>query len=83
MALDQRIMVVEYTATGKSFTAGTPRVWSETPVRAAPQGFHALDMAPDGKRFAILPRDVVADERGSVRATFLLNFFDELQRRLP
>ena len=42
-----------------------------------------MDLAPDGTRFAILPRDVVAPETGSVHATFLLNFFDELHRRLP
>jgi Tol biopolymer transport system component len=83
LAQDQRIMVVEYTATGESFTAGTPRVWSETPVRATQPSFQQLDLAPDGKRFAILPREAVADEKGSVHATFLLNFFDELQRRLP
>ena len=83
LALDLRIMVVEYTATGESFTAGTPRVWSETPVRATAPGFQALDLAPDGKRFAVLPSEVAADEKGSVHATFLLNFFDELDRRLP
>ena len=83
MALDRRIMVVEYTANGASFTNGTPRVWSETPVRATPPVYQPLDLAPDGKRFAVLPRDVVTDEKGSVHATFLLNFFDELHRRLP
>ena len=75
-------MVFEYTATGESFNAGTPRVWSETPARVMPPGFQSLDLAPDG-RFAILPRDAVTEEKGSVRATFLLNFFDDLQRRLP
>ena len=42
-----------------------------------------MDLAPDGQRFAVLPIEVVADIKGSVHATFLLNFFDELQRRLP
>jgi MerR HTH family regulatory protein len=37
-------------------------------------GYSALDLAPDGKRFAILPRPEVAAETGSVHVTFLLNF---------
>jgi hypothetical protein len=77
------ILAAASSVTGDSFAAGTPRVWSETPVRSTGVGNQPLDLAPDGKRFAILPREVVADEKGSVHATFLLNFFDELQRRLP
>jgi hypothetical protein len=57
-------------------------VWSETPVRAVPPGLQPLDLAPDG-RFAILPTDAVAEEKGLIRATFLLNFFDYLHRGLP
>ena len=82
-ALDQRIMVVDYAAAGESFAAGKPRVWSETPIRPTLAGFQPMDLAPDGKRFAVLPSAVVADEKGSLHATFLLNFFDELHRRLP
>ena len=80
---DRRIMVVEYTTPGESFAPSTPRVWSKTPVRTTLATFHALDLAPDGQRFAVLPSTEVADSKGSVHATFLLNFFDELQRRLP
>jgi Tol biopolymer transport system component len=83
LAQDQRIMVVEYTATGESFTSRTPRVWSETPIRRSGLGYEPLDLAPDGKRFAILPSEEAAEGKGSVHATFLLNFLDELQRRLP
>ena len=82
MGLDSRIKVVDYTATGESFTASTPRVWSETPVRQT-TALIQLDLAPDGTRFAVLPRDAAADEKGSVHATFILDFFDELHRRLP
>jgi hypothetical protein len=44
------------------------------------------DLAPDGKRFAVvLPADVNAEGEqtptGSI--TVLLNFFDELKRRVP
>ena len=44
----------------------------------------ALLVAPDGKRFAVFPRpEATGGEKGSVHVTFLLNFFDELKRRLP
>jgi len=74
MTLDQHITVVDYTAKGDSFEAGKPRVWSETPIRVTPSGFPALDLAPDGKRFAVLPMSEVAAEKDSVHVTFLLNF---------
>ena len=78
-----RIMVVDYMANGDSFDAGKPRVWSETPIRNMGGQFTELDLAPDGKRFAVFPSAAVADEKGSVHATFLLNFFDELRRKAP
>ena len=40
-----------------------------------------LDMAPDGKRFAVFPAPDAT--KGSVHVTFLLNFVDELLRRIP
>jgi len=43
-----------------------------------------LDLAPDGKRFAVLTLpETVPGEKGSVHVTMLLNFFDELKRRIP
>jgi hypothetical protein len=41
-----------------------------------------LALAPDGKRFAVLPMPEGAGfEKGSVHVTFLLNFLDELRHR--
>jgi serine/threonine protein kinase/WD40 repeat protein len=78
-------MVAEYTAKGDQFTPGTPRVWSDTPIRpmirSLTPGLQSLDLAPDGRRFAVLLRDVATDQKGSVHVTFLLNLFDELRRR--
>jgi hypothetical protein len=31
----------------------------------------------------MFPRSVVAQEQDSLHATFLLNFFDEIRRRIP
>jgi hypothetical protein len=43
-----------------------------------------LDLAPDGKRFAVIPRpETAGEQKGSVHVTFLLNFFDEVRRRIP
>jgi hypothetical protein len=42
------------------------------------------DLAPDGQRFAIvLNPDGTAEEKPITHLTVLLNFFDELKRRVP
>jgi len=78
---DDRMMVVEYTVQGDTFLPGKPRVWSPTPtgITPFPRNF---SMAPDGKRFAIIPTRVAATESGSVHVTFVLNFMEELRRRV-
>jgi len=44
----------------------------------------AVSSGPDGKRFAVLTLpETAAGEKGSVHVTMLLNFFDELKRRIP
>jgi Tol biopolymer transport system component len=80
---DNRIMVTGYTATGDSFVAGKPRLWSDQQLQAV-GGLLNYDLAPDGKRFAVFPKvNAPAEEKGAVHITFLLNFFDELRRRAP
>jgi len=79
---DNRIMVAEYIAKGDSFLAGKPHLWSDKQIYNTT--LTNLDLAPDGKRFAVFPRADAADEsKGAVHVTFLLNFFDELRRRVP
>jgi Tol biopolymer transport system component len=81
-AADNRIMVMDYTVDGASFVPGKPRVWSDKQLFYP--GTLNLDLAPDGKRFAVfaLPEAVPGAKR-SVHVTMLLNFFDELKRRIP
>jgi serine/threonine-protein kinase len=84
LTLDRRIMVTNYTANKDSFTTGKPRVWSERRLADIPVS--PYDLALDGKRFAVvLPADVNAEgeqaPNGSI--TVLLNFSDELKRRVP
>jgi len=79
---DSRIMVADYTTNAGSFVPGKPYVWSGREILS--NGIKNLDLAPDGKRFAVFPLPEAKDEgKGSVHVTFLLNFFDELRRRAP
>jgi Tol biopolymer transport system component len=81
-SLDSHIMVADYTGNAGSFDPGKPRLWSDREILS--NGIKNLDLAPDGKRFAVFPLPEAKDQgKGSVHVTFLLNFFDELRRRVP
>jgi serine/threonine-protein kinase len=82
-AADTRIMVVDYAVEGASFVVrGKPRLWSDKPLFY--NGTSNLDLAPDGKRFAVfLQPEAAPAEHGPVHVTMLQNFFDELRRRIP
>ena len=75
-------MAVGYTAKGDSFAPGKPRVWTETRLRVFGTG-SSYDLAPDGKRLAAFVADDVSGEKLPTHLTFLLNFFDELRRKVP
>jgi eukaryotic-like serine/threonine-protein kinase len=79
---DDRIMVASYTIDGSSFAAGTPRPWATTQVLrdGVRQNF---DVSPDGKRVVVFPKATETRPEESLHATFLLNFFDEVRRRIP
>jgi Tol biopolymer transport system component/tRNA A-37 threonylcarbamoyl transferase component Bud32 len=83
--LDNRIMAATYTAKGDSFAPDKPRLWSSTQIMDLfSTGIWNLDLSPDGKRFVVIPRpDATREQKGSVHVTVLLNFFDELRRRVP
>lgn len=82
---DNRIMVARYTAKEHSFVPEKPRLWSPAPLfRPTYNALWNLDIAPDGRRFVVLaPPESSSAEPTTVHATILLNFFDELRRRLP
>ncbi|MGD1093229.1 MAG: protein kinase [Bryobacteraceae bacterium] len=81
--LDDRIMVTDYELKNESFVPGKPRVWSDQRLHDIGGGLN-YDLAPDGKRFAIVPEmKTPTEEKGNVHETFLENFFDELRRRAP
>ena len=81
--LDNRIMVADYTTTGGSFSVSKPCAWSDGQIRAVGAALN-FALAPDGKRFAVFPMpEAAAEDKGAVQVTFLLNFFDELRRKVP
>jgi serine/threonine-protein kinase len=79
---DDRVMVVDYTTEGEAFLPGTPRAWATTQVYRDGVRMN-FDLAPDGKRIVVTPRPAEANVKENLHATFLLNFFDEVRRRIP
>jgi Tol biopolymer transport system component len=80
---DQRIMVVTYTTNGDSFVPDKPRLWSDKRLVETATSQNA-DIAPDGKRFAVLvPAEGQDAQQAQNHVIFLENFFDELRRRVP
>jgi hypothetical protein len=56
-------------------------MWTETHLRATGV-FYNYDLAPDGKRLAAFVADDKNGEKPIMQLTFLLNFSDELRRRV-
>jgi Tol biopolymer transport system component len=77
----QRLMVVAYKAQGASFTAGPPRPWSEHSF-ADTGVLPSFDVAPDGERVAALMPVARRNGQSANHATFMLNFADEVRRRV-
>jgi hypothetical protein len=78
---DNRIMATPYSANSDSFPAA-PHLWSTAPILETSVA-RILDIAPDGKRVAVLRTGGTNEENDSVHVTVLLNFFDWLRRRVP
>lgn len=80
--LDDRIMVAGYMVKGEKFSTDEPRLWSETRLLAS-EGFRNFDLAPDGQRFAAVMAAPGVAQAPPGQVSVLLNFFDELKRRVP
>jgi len=69
---------------GDSFVADRPRLWSDKQI-GGDLGARNIDLAPDGKRIVTLMP--ASESKGSQEAqhhvVFLMNFFDELRRKVP
>ena len=81
--LDNHILTAEWSSRGDSFQVSKPRLWSNKEL-FLPEGASNFTLAPDSKRIAaLMPPEAMTGTNGSVHVTFLLNFFDELRRRVP
>jgi serine/threonine-protein kinase len=78
--LDDRVQVAGYTVNGPSFVAGKPRLWSDQRLTQPTDDWN-YDVAPDGQSIEGLVARSAEENKASLHATFLLNFFDELRRR--
>jgi len=80
--MDSKIMVATYTASGDSFRAGKPQVWSPGQFTDI-GGENNFDLHPDGKRFAVLKAPGTEETAAVNKVSFIFNFFDEIRRKLP
>jgi Tol biopolymer transport system component len=80
---DSKIMVVTYAASGDSFRADKPQLWSPGQFTERGLSFYNFDLHPDGKRFAVLKAPGTEQTAAVNKVSFIFNFFDELRRKLP
>jgi serine/threonine-protein kinase len=82
---DGQILAASYTVKGDTFVADKPRVWiGQLGAGLSGLGGSTWDVAQDGKRVVVLTRVESADApKQEHEVVFLLNFFDELRRRVP
>ena len=78
---DSRIMVVTYSVEGDSFRAGRPWLWSEGQFTDRGMGRN-FALHPDGKRFAVLKAPEDSKQTGPTHVNLILNWFDEVRRRV-
>ena len=82
---DWRIMVAGYSADAGQFAAAKPQLWSDKKL-AYLGGCYPYDLAPDGKRFAVVLNPDTANEQArkpTDHVMVLPDFFDELRRKVP
>jgi serine/threonine-protein kinase len=82
--LDNHIMVAAYSVKGDSFVADKPRMWSETQLGGLVNSVKNVDLAPDGQRIvALIPVEASEAQKAQNHVIFLMNFSDELRRKVP
>jgi serine/threonine protein kinase/Tol biopolymer transport system component len=79
---DSKLMVASYKATGDSFDADKPRLWStgQFTFRGPAPNY---DVHPDGKRVLVLKSPDNSSNAPITSVSFILNFFEELRHKLP
>jgi len=79
---DGQIMMTSYAVKGDAFVADPPHLWSEKRLFNIPAN-GTYDVAPDGKRIVgVFAAEIPGSERAQSHVTFLVNFADEIRRRV-
>jgi serine/threonine-protein kinase len=79
-----QMMAASYTVNGDTFVAEQPRVWIPKLGATVIANMVTWDLAPDGTRVAVVaPVEPAEASKEDHEVVFLLNFFDELRRRVP
>jgi serine/threonine-protein kinase len=78
---ENQLMAASYHTRGDSFFAEKPHVWYDKRIITF-ASTSSYDPAPNGNRIVAL-MTVEAPQESQAHAIFLLNFFDELRRRVP
>jgi serine/threonine-protein kinase len=81
--VDSKIMAVTYTASGDSFHANKPQLWSPGQFTERGNGNYNFDPHPDGKRFAVLKTPGTEQVVAVNKVSFIFNFYDEIRRKVP
>ena len=76
-----KMMAVEV-STQPTFSAGRPRVLFEGPYLLTTASFQFYDVSPDGQRFLML-KPVESQGAAPTQINVVLNWFEELKRRVP
>jgi hypothetical protein len=79
---DSKIMVVNYIASGDSFRADKPQLWSPGQFTDL-VGIYNFDLHADGKRFGVLKAPGAEKAPAVNKVSFIFNFFDEILRKVP
>jgi serine/threonine protein kinase/Tol biopolymer transport system component len=80
---DSKIMGVTYSASGDSFRADKPQLWSPGQFTDVGLDNYNFDVHPDGKRFAVLKASSTDQNAVVSKVSFIFNFFDEISRKVP
>ena len=77
------IMVARYRVAGNDFLPEKARPWVSKPIKPPDGNLKPFDLTADGKRAVVFPAVEAGGSDKTVHVTVVLNFFDELRRRVP
>ncbi len=78
---DGQVMVAPYSIKGDAFAADAPRKFADKKL-ALMSANGSYDVAPDGRIVGLFPAEDEGSARAQSHVTFLINFADEIRRRV-